>query len=169
MEELFDVFDRSGNYLGVKPKSFCHSNNPGVYHKPVWVWICNSKGEVLLQKRSPNKKWFPNRWDSSATGHVTAGETMISGCQREIFEEIGLNLKEQDIKFVGEYVADAVWEIGQVYKAVADVEIADMSVQVEEVAELKWVTFDELEKLIYTENFMPYDKAYKDWIVKKLK
>ena len=50
--------------------------------------------------------------------------------------------KEQDIKFVGEYVADAVWEIGQVYKAVADVEIADMSVQVEEVAELILYFFD---------------------------
>ena len=44
MEEMFDVFDINGNYLGVKTKSFCHSENPGVYHKPVWIWIKNSGG-----------------------------------------------------------------------------------------------------------------------------
>ena len=35
VEELFDVYDIKGNHVGVKPKSFCHSENPGVYHKPV--------------------------------------------------------------------------------------------------------------------------------------
>lgn len=35
MEEIFDVYTRDGEYLGTKPKSFCHSENSGVYHKPV--------------------------------------------------------------------------------------------------------------------------------------
>ena len=59
MEEFFDVFDRSGNYLGVKPKSFCHSKEANVYHKPVWIWVLNNKGQVLLQKRAQTKKWLP--------------------------------------------------------------------------------------------------------------
>lgn len=44
MEEMFDVFDENGNYIGIKPKSFCHSENPGVWHKPVWIWIIDRRG-----------------------------------------------------------------------------------------------------------------------------
>jgi len=56
MEEIFDVYTRNGKYLGTKPKSFCHSENPGVYHKPVWIWIINDNKEVLVQKRAACKK-----------------------------------------------------------------------------------------------------------------
>ena len=61
MEELFDVYDINGDYIGVKPKSFCHSKNPGVFHKPVWIWIVNANGQVLLQKRAATKKFIINK------------------------------------------------------------------------------------------------------------
>lgn len=34
-KENLDVYDINGNHVGAKPKSFCHSDNPGVYHKLV--------------------------------------------------------------------------------------------------------------------------------------
>ena len=55
MEEIFDVYTRDGKYLGTESKSFCHSENPGVYHKPVWIWIINDNKEVLVQKRAACK------------------------------------------------------------------------------------------------------------------
>ena len=162
MEEFFDIFDRAGNYLGIKPKSFCHSKNPGVYHKPVWIWLVNSKNEILLQKRAETKKWLPNKWDSSATGHVCAGETLLKGCQRELFEELGINAKESDFEFIGEYVADSVWELGQIYKIKKDVDVSQMTMQLEEVSEIKWFNFEDFIKLFYSDSFVPYDKDYKD-------
>jgi len=169
MEELFDIFDRQGNHLGIKPKSFCHSNNPGVFHKPVWIWIINNNNEILLQKRAKTKKWLPDKWDSSATGHVTAGETMLQGCQREVFEELGIKTNEEDFEFWGEYIADTVWELGQVYKLTSNLDTHQMKMQIEEVSELKWFTFDEFEKLFYSDDFVPYDKNYKDMIINKIK
>ena len=169
MEELFDVFDREGNYLGIQPKSYCHSSNPGVYHKPVWIWIMNKNGDILLQKRAANKKWLPNKWDSSATGHVTAGETILQGCQREVFEELGLKAKETEFEFWAEYIADTVWEIGQVYKLEKDVEINELKMQEEEVSEIKWFAFNEFEKIFYSDDFVPYDLAYKDMIMTNIK
>lgn len=44
MEEIFDVYDENGKFLGTRTRSFCHSENPGVYHKPVWIWIVNPSG-----------------------------------------------------------------------------------------------------------------------------
>ena len=168
MEELFDVFDINGNHLGIKPKSFCHSQNPGVYHKPVWIWILNNKGQILLQKRAETKKWLPNKWDSSATGHVSAGETMLQGCQREVLEELGINTKEDEFEFWGEYLAETVWELGQVYKLENNFETTQMKMQVEEVSEIKWFDFDDFVKLFYSDDFVPYDKEYKDMIVERL-
>lgn len=63
MEEVFDIYSRDGKYIGTELKSICHSENPGFYHKPVWIWIINSKNEILVQKRATCKKNHPNKWD----------------------------------------------------------------------------------------------------------
>lgn len=56
MEELLDTFDINGNLLKPQTREFCHTENPGCYHKSVWIWIVNDKGEILVQKRSSLKK-----------------------------------------------------------------------------------------------------------------
>ena len=168
MEELFDVYDENGKYLGVKTKSFCHSENPGVYHKPVWIWIVNSKNEVLIQKRAENKKFMPNKWDGSATGHVVAGETSLQGSVREVFEEIGVLFKEKDFIFMGEFLAPEVWEIGQVYLLKADIPLDKMKLQEEEVSEAKWIDFEGFKNLLFSNEFMPYSENYKKWVCEDL-
>ena len=168
MEEMFDVFDINGNYIGIRPKSFCHSQNPGVFHKPVWIWIVNSSGQVLIQKRAATKKFMPNKWDSGATGHVVSGETSLEGCVRETSEELGLKFDEKQFEFLGEFLAQEVWEIGQVYLLKADIDIKKIKVQKEEVAEVKFVDFDKFKKLFFSDEFMPYGIDYKNWVIEKL-
>lgn len=56
MEELLDTYDIDGNFLGVKPRSFCHSENPGCYHKAVWIWIINDRGKYLFRKEPLPRK-----------------------------------------------------------------------------------------------------------------
>lgn len=168
MEEMFDVYDKNGNHLGVKPKSFCHSKNPGVYHKPVWIWILNSNNEVLIQKRAETKKFMPNKWDGSATGHVTAGESSLCGCVREVFEEIGVLFKEKDFVFVGEYLASEVWELGQVYLLKSDIPLNKIKLQKEEVSEVKWINYGDFKNLLMSDEFVPYSVNYKNWICKIL-
>ncbi len=69
MEEYFDVLDEKGNYLGRKEtREVCHKN--GLWHRAVALFIINSKGEVLLQKRSNLKKMWPGLLDITAGGHV---------------------------------------------------------------------------------------------------
>ena len=125
MEEMFDVYDKEGRWLGVRPKSFCHSKNPGVYHKPVWIWIVNSKNEVLVQKRALTKKHMPGKWDAPSAGHVEAGEDFLSACERETREELGVIVPRSKFVFQKEILSEKVWELGQVYLLVLDVDIKD--------------------------------------------
>ena len=63
----------------------------GEYRQSVHTWIQNSKGEFLIQKRTPNKKNFPNMW-SQTGGGVDEGETTLQAALRECKEELGIDI-----------------------------------------------------------------------------
>ena len=169
MEEIFDIYSRDGKYLGKAEKSKCHGKNPGFYHKPVWIWIINSKNEILVQKRAAYKKNNPNKWDMSSAGHVIAGETPIQGSIRETYEELGIETKESDYKFIDEYIMDKSFEIAQVYLLKLDLEISQFKLQKEEVAEIKWLSYDEFKRLFYSKYFVQFDDEYRELVLQLLK
>ena len=73
MEEYFDILTAEGEFTNrVESRKKCHKE--GLWHKAVALFIINSKNQVLLQKRSANKRMWPNLWDITAGGHVLAGE-----------------------------------------------------------------------------------------------
>ena len=105
MEELFDVLNEKGQYTGkIETRKKCHKE--GLWHKAVVVFIINSKGQVLLQKRSANKRMWPNMWDVTAGGHVLAGEFGFQAIIRETKEELGIELNKEEITFIGSTISD---------------------------------------------------------------
>jgi 16S rRNA (adenine1518-N6/adenine1519-N6)-dimethyltransferase len=59
-------------------------------HRAVHILLFNAQGEVFLQKRSRRKDRHPLVWDSSAAGHVDAGEEYDDAARRELREELGV-------------------------------------------------------------------------------
>lgn len=97
-DELIDIFDENNKPLNIqKMKSEAHKK--GLWHRAAHIWIYNSKKEVLLQLRSKNKDMFPDKWDISVAGHVSADEKVIASAIREIKEEIDLSADEKDLEF----------------------------------------------------------------------
>jgi 16S rRNA (adenine1518-N6/adenine1519-N6)-dimethyltransferase len=86
--ELFAVVDEKDQVTGAATRSEVHGNN--LLHRAVHIFIFNSGGEVLLQKRSRWKDRHPDLWDSSAAGHVGAGEEYDATAARELEEELGI-------------------------------------------------------------------------------
>ena len=86
--ELFSVVDENDFIVGAKPRAEVHGNN--LRHRAVHLFIFNRAGELLLQKRSRWKDRHPNLWDSSAAGHVSAGEDYDVTAARELEEELGI-------------------------------------------------------------------------------
>jgi len=61
------------------------------------------------------------------------------------------------------------WELVQVYLLKRDIDIKDIKLQVEEVECVKWLSYEEFTKLLYSEEFCNHAKEYKDWVCDILK
>jgi len=169
MDELLDTYDINGNFVGVQTREFCHTKDAGVYHKPVGIWIKNSKGQILVQRRSITKRQNPGRWDMPSAGHTLAGDTTLETCVRETYEELGVKTKAEDFKFLKMWGAKEDWELLEIYLLNLDIDIEDITLQKEEVEEVKWLNYDEFIKLLYSNKFCDYPIEFKDWAVEVLK
>jgi len=96
-EERFDVVDDLDRPLGVSTRREIHAD--GLIHRAVHILLSKPSGEIYLQKRSPWKDRNPSLWDSSASGHVDAGETYDAAATRELTEELGV--RECAIEAIG--------------------------------------------------------------------
>jgi len=87
-EEVFEIFDADNVLRGRSPRSEVHRD--GLYHRAVHVLLFNSKQELLVQKRAPDKDVCPDRWDLSAAEHHQPGETGSEAAARGLREELGI-------------------------------------------------------------------------------
>lgn len=89
-QELFYLVDEEDIVLGSISREKAHSS-PEFIHRSVQILLFNDRNQVLLQKRSLQKKLYPHAWTVSASGHVTFGDTYEATAQRELQEEIGVS------------------------------------------------------------------------------
>ena len=87
--EFFDIVDDDDHVTGTATRAECHGN-PALIHRVVHVLVINSRGDLLLQKRSPHKDIQPGKWDTSVGGHLDPGESYHEAALREMSEELGL-------------------------------------------------------------------------------
>ena len=87
-EEIFDVVDENDRVLRQAPRSLVHADK--LRHRAVHVLVRDPAGRVYLQKRSETKDNHPGLWDSSCSGHLSAGEDYEEAAVRELAEELGI-------------------------------------------------------------------------------
>lgn len=80
--------DENDNIIGSGSQK--EAREKGIIHRVSRVFIFNSKGELLLQKRGPTLSSNPNKWNESAAGHVDEGEDYHETAVRELEEEMGI-------------------------------------------------------------------------------
>lgn len=163
--EFVDIFDSNNNPTGeIKDKVKAHEE--GNFHRTAHIWIMNNKKELLLQKRSATKKSHPNCWDISGAGHIRAGEKVIEGAIRELSEELGIKVNEDDLKFIAIVKSTKNpqnQEFGYVYLLESNNEIKDYIFEDNEVSEVKYVYFKDLEKMVANrvEGLLIHEEEYK--------
>ena len=107
--EFFPLVDKNNNLIGKISRNNAH-RSPSKIHRAIYVLVINEKRELLLQKRSKTKDIFPGCWDLSVGGHVSYGEEYLDTAVRESKEEIGLQIKIHDVKYLGEVLVSVSWE-----------------------------------------------------------
>jgi len=139
----------------------------GSYIVVVLVFIQNSEGKFLIQKRSERK----NGLYATTGGHPKSGEASVQGIITEVKEEIGIDLNPEDLQlyYGGRSEEERVfWDDYYVKMDVPDIE--NLELQEEEVASLHWFTKDEIIDLmkndLFFKNHFEEFEILLDWIEK---
>ena len=139
----------------------------GSYIVVVLVFIQNSEGKFLIQKRSERK----NGLYATTGGYPKSGEDSVQGIITEVKEEIGIDLNPEDLQlyYGGRSEEERVfWDDYYVKMDVPDIE--NLELQEEEVASLHWFTKDEIIDLmkndLFFKNHFEEFEILLDWIEK---
>ena len=153
MEEKFDVLNELGEFTGkIATREECHKK--GLWHRADYAYIIDEKQNILLQKRSANKKLWPNMWDVTVGGHVDSGEFGRQALIREAKEELGIDINDNDIKYlVGSTSINEQGDIinkhyNECYLITKNIDISDITIQKEEVSEIRYFSKDEILKRV---------------------
>ncbi len=98
---------------------------------------------LLLQKRSPDRRLFPNSWDTIG-GHLENGESFLICLAREMKEESGMGLMKV-LALVNEFE----WEEDQAVVNLQFVCLAEGNPTPEQgkVSEIRWVSHADLAQI----------------------
>jgi isopentenyl-diphosphate Delta-isomerase len=174
-EEYLDILDELGKPTG-KTCLKSEAHKKGYFHPTVHVWFYTKEREVLLQKRGANKQTFPNYWDVSVAGHVSAEETIEDAVLREVKEEIGIEISKsqlvkidvrKNISLHPNGVKDCEYQ--HVFLIELNVPFSKLNMQKEEVDDLRLFSIKEIQfHLTHPEseiNLVPSDTLYYNYII----
>lgn len=153
MPEFQDIYDIHRNLTGKKlERGF--PRGTGEFILAVHLILFDERGRLLVQKRVKHKASWGDMWDISLGGLAQAGDDSRTAVTREVEEELGLHLDftntEPIFSFRSENTFDDYW-IMQVNS-----EQITLKLQKEEVAEIRWVTKQEWEELLFSHQVIPY-------------
>jgi isopentenyl-diphosphate Delta-isomerase len=154
------LVDKDNNVIGEEEKVACHLGD-GLLHRAYSCFIFNKKGELLLSKRAKGKMLWPLCWENSCSSHPLKGDTCVSHAKKRLQEELGFTcpLTEKESFIYQVHYKD----IGSEYEN-CSILIGEYNQEVqpnpEEVAEIKWISLDDLKKDI-KEN----DSQYAPWLI----
>lgn len=164
--EIWDLYDENENKTG-KTMEKGSQVPAGTYHLGVDIWIMNSKGELLVQKRSKNKESYPDMWAMTG-GSALKGENAKKAICREAKEELGIKVEQSELELIKKVRTTKTFI--HIFFIKKDIEIEDLKLQSEEVSEARWLAVSEVDKMANKGEFIRnrWDEV-KDIIYKKIK
>ena len=88
--EALILVDSNDVEIGHLSKARCHEG-AGVLHRAFSVFLFNSRGELLLQKRGADKRLWPGYWSNSCCSHPRRGESMQTATMRRLRDELNID------------------------------------------------------------------------------
>ena len=155
--ELWDIMNENGVITGRTAVRGRTALKHGEYHLVVHIWVVSSDGNFLIQRRSEKRRLMPGEWAATG-GSAVAGESSLKAAARELSEELGIKAPRGTLRFMGRLKRRNsfldVWFIK------CDADTSRLRLQRSEVAEVKWVTPDELKIMIEQKCYHNYGREY---------
>lgn len=155
MEEIIYVVDEKDQFVRKATRTEVEEN--ALLHRTSRVIILNNENKFLLQKRSSKKSMYPSYWDIGMAGTVIEGDSYVETAIRELKEELGIygisNIQMMhSFTFKIRYNSN---DINAHYKVYELIYYGKIKIQEEEIDEVKYLTEEEVIKLIENEKFHP--------------
>ncbi len=153
MDEKIDILNEDGTKTG-KCTTKQEIYEKGYWYRSVHIWIINDKHELLMQKRNPDKKTFPNLWALSLAGHVLANETSLESGIRELKEELNIDIKPENLEYLFTIKREQLYNeqtlkvFDDVYLLPWNVDITHAKLQIEELTDIKYVYYEYLQSIL---------------------
>ncbi|MGX9134851.1 NUDIX hydrolase [Rummeliibacillus sp. JY-2-4R] len=151
--ELWDVYDINRNKTN-RTWARGEKLQLGDFHLVIHVCIFNSNGDMLIQQRQFCKEGWPNMWDLTVGGSAITGDTSQTAAQRELYEELGLKLDFLQIR--PHLTINFENGFDDIYLIEENVHLHTLTLQYEEVQNVKWASKEEILAMIKKGEFIPY-------------
>lgn len=142
--EYFDLYTSARRPLGKRVMRGAPIPR-GEYHIVVQVMTINSKGNILLTQRVPQKT-SGGKWECSG-GCAVSGETSKEAAVRELFEETGIRADESELFPEWTLTTDSM--LRDFYVLKKDVPLSGLRLQSAEVCAAKWVSLERLYEMAH--------------------
>ena len=123
----------------------------GYYVRVVMVFIQNSSGHFLIQKRAKAR----NGMYATTGGHPKAGQTSLQGMVSEIKEELGIDVKPVELKLFYSGCSDEEQVIFDDYYLKANIPLSKLKLQKSEVQFATWLMRSEVKGLFKRGKMLP--------------
>ena len=141
--EYNDIYDENRNLTG-RVHLRGTQWHPGEFGLVVCVWVHDGHGRILMTRRAPGKT-FAGTWENSG-GAAKAGEDSITAICRELWEETGIRAGTEEFEFL-RTVRDKNTFFDH-YCLKRQVDVAQIVLLPGETDDAKWVTFEEVHRMI---------------------
>lgn len=139
------LVDKYDNPTGEMEKIEAHRK--ALLHRAFSVFIFNTKGELLLQRRAANKYHSGGLWTNTCCSHPYPGEETDYAAHRRLMEEMGM---DTDLEYIRKFIYKAPFdnaltehELDHIFIGITD---DRPHINPDEVSEYKYMSLPDLER-----------------------
>ena len=170
-DEIYDIYDDNGNKTRTATWTEVHAK--GLIHRTtaVLVFKCQSRKELLIQRRNHKMEQDPGLWQHSAGGHIISGDTPQDAVKKELKEELFANheLPDIEIREISYFLNQDLPNNKEILHLFETIYSGPFYYDEKELAEEpRWIGFDRLLKDM-EENPKKYTHAFRNVIKEYMK
>lgn len=141
-DEIICLINKDNQLIGSVPRKDMRFGID--YHRATYIFVFNQNNELIIQQRTLNKEFCPGYYGLATGGVVAHGESYYVSAQRELKEELGLDLTlHNQGLFYTEGESYRIW--GKVFTCTYNpTQDGDIQMQADEVAAIEELSIDDI-------------------------